>query len=455
MTIPQAGETLGGYTLEQVIGEGGYATVYKAYQVNLKRWVAMKVLYKHQDSGLERFQREAKAVASLRHRNILIIYEYGEQNGHPFLAMEYVEGGTLEDKLEKLNGQPLPWRQAVELTIPIADALGHAHQHGIIHRDVKPSNILMPQEDWPVLADFGLVKHSDEEVGLTQSGMFLGTPGYVAPEQARDSEVDYRADMYALGVILFELATGRLPFDNPNPQKILLAHVLEEPPHPRSLNPDIPVALEEIILKTLRKNPKERYADMAELIGVLKGLLETREFPVVEETEAAPASVVPEKPQSWFSRLLDMLLGRPKPVGKSAPSRTELQPQLEDEEDWDDDEDELFQTVRLSAGGASAQLVLGENVSLKLPHRPVLVIGRTFGDSTADIDLEPYEASKYGISRQHAKLTHEGGLWLLDDMNSLNGTFVNGRPVKHGNSVALKDGDKIRLSQMTLVFKQA
>ena len=462
MTLPQTGEVLGGYTLEQVIGEGGYATVYKAYQVNLKRWVALKVLHKHHDSGLERFQREAKAVASLRHRNILIIYEYGEQFGHPFLAMEYVAGGTLEDRLEKLGGEPLPWRQAVELIIPIADALGYAHAHGIIHRDVKPSNILMPQEDWPVLADFGLVKRFDEEVGLTQAGMFIGTPGYVAPEQARDTEVDFRADMYALGIILFELVTGRLPFDHANPQKILLAHVMEEPPRPGSLNPNLPAALETVILKTLKKNPKERYADMGELIGALKAVLEADETaPIVAAVagiKEPTATAAPEKAQSWFSRLLDKLLGRSNPAQseKAASSRTELQPQLANTEDWDDDGpgDEMFQTVRLTAG-PPAQLVLADKgVSLNLPNRPALVIGRTYGDAIVDIDLEPYEASKWGVSRQHARLTRQNGQWLLDDLNSLNGTFVNGKPVKHGSAVPLKNGDKIRLSQMTLVFKQ-
>ncbi|MCB0164090.1 MAG: serine/threonine protein kinase, partial [Anaerolineae bacterium] len=151
MALDLVGKTLGGYRLDRLIGEGGMASVYKGYQESLKRWVAVKVLYYQEATSLARFQLEAKAIASLRHRNILIIYEYGDEEGMPYIAMEYIEGGTLEDRL---NGMPLGWRQVVNLSIPIAEALHYAHNHKIIHRDVKPSNILMPQDDWPLLADF-------------------------------------------------------------------------------------------------------------------------------------------------------------------------------------------------------------------------------------------------------------------------------------------------------------
>src|SRR5687767_13816902 len=162
MTKNLVGKTLGEYNLESIVGEGGLATVYRAYQISLNRPVAIKVLYHQEGTSLARFQREAKVIAALRHRNILIIYEYGEQEGLPYIVMEYVEGGTLEDRLK---GEPMDWRRVVNLIMPIAEALQYAHRHGIIHRDVKPSNILMQQEDWPVLADFGLVKQSNEQQG--------------------------------------------------------------------------------------------------------------------------------------------------------------------------------------------------------------------------------------------------------------------------------------------------
>ncbi len=447
-----AGKTLGEYRLEQLIGEGGMATVYKAFQPSLNRHVAVKVLYYQEDTSRVRFLREAKAIAALRHRNILIIYEYGEQDNVPFIVMEYVPGGTLEDRL---NGQPLEWRRMVELTIPVAEALAYAHSHGIIHRDVKPSNILMPQDDWPVLADFGLVKRSEDEKGLTMSGMFMGTPSYIAPEQARDAGVDFRADMYSLGVIMFEMITGRLPFDYENPNKILLAHVMDPPPRPTDLNPNCPPELEAIILKSLAKNPDDRYADVPALIMALRELLHqpAEVEPVAEPLAAPEPAPIAEAPTSALGRFFSRWFGGKK--GDDPASKTAPQAQLAIE----DEDDELDQTIQLNLGDVdqpTPRLALpGRDAVLQLPAKDRVIVGRTYGSSHADIDLEPYEASKYGVSRQHARLTRNGETWSIDDLNSLNGTFVNDKKLKAGQPVQLKDGDRIRLSQFHLVFLQA
>ncbi len=160
MSTDLIGQTLGKYKLIEIIGTGGMATVYKAAQTNLERWVALKVLHYQEKVALVRFEREAKAIAMLRHRNILIVYDYGKENDLPYLVMEYVQGGTL---CNQLLGEPMDWFKAVTLILPVAEALNYAHKQGIIHRDVKPSNILMAQEDWPLLADFGLVKLSQGE----------------------------------------------------------------------------------------------------------------------------------------------------------------------------------------------------------------------------------------------------------------------------------------------------
>ena len=478
MTTNLVGQTLGEYQLTQLIGEGGMATVYKAYQISLKRDVAVKVLYYQEDNSLVRFQREAKAIASLRHRNILIIYEYGEQDNHPYIAMEYVEGGTLEDRL---NGEPMNWEQVINLAIPIADALQYAHSHGIIHRDIKPSNILMPQEDWPVLADFGLVKRSDEEQGLTMTGTFLGTPSYIAPEQARDVEVDYRADMYSLGVIMFEMVTGELPFDFENPNKILLAHVMDEPPRPSELNPDCPPALESIILRTLEKASEDRYADMQAMVKDLRAALNNPEQPLGEEEKTAKAAIkeelpppVPigsttteeaepepepeEKSGGFFSRLFGGKKDK-KPKKKDEDTASKTAPRepitVKKEELFDDG---LDSTVQLDLGEPSAQLtprivLQDENVTIILPEdKEVMVVGRTYGDSIADIDLDPHSAAKYGVSRRHAAITKRGNQWQIEDLNSLNGTFVNEAEVKSGRPVTLQDGDLIRFSHMKFVF---
>jgi serine/threonine protein kinase len=445
------GKTLGGYQLDELIGEGGMATVYKGFQTSLNRWVAIKVLDYQEGTSLARFRLEAKAVASLRHRNILIVYEYGEEDGQPYIATEYIEGGTLENRL---NGKPMEWRRVIQLTIPIAEALHYAHQHNIIHRDVKPSNILMPQEDWPVLADFGLVKRSDDDNSLTQTGTFMGTPSYISPEQARDLELDPRADMYSLGVIMFEMVTGRLPFNYKLPNKILLAHVTEPPPSPRTFEPDCPPELEEAILTMLKKKPEERYADMQEVIKTLKAILAayptappaTTPRPLIERQAASGPK--PSQPEKSFGRIfkpLQKLLG-----GKPAANDTTPQNQLNLPEEKSD-------TLKLNFSDASSQAVArivlqDKSASIDLPDKNTLILGRTHGSNVVDIDLEPYQASKYGVSRRHARLSKRGETWWLDDLHSLNGTFVNNIEVKHGKPVALKDGDVIRLSHMTFGF---
>ncbi|GAB4430858.1 MAG: hypothetical protein Kow0031_11830 [Anaerolineae bacterium] len=463
MTADLVGKTLGDYTLQEKIGEGGMATVYKADQISLKRNVAIKVLHYREDTSLVRFQREAKAIAALRHRNILIIYEYGEQDNLPFIAMEYVAGGTLEDRLEP--GRPMPWRQAIELIIPVAEALHYAHSNGIIHRDVKPSNILMPQDDWPVLADFGLVKSASEEQGLTLSGTFLGTASYIAPEQARDVDMSFRADMYSLGVVLFEMVTGELPFDYENPNKVLLAHVMDPPPNPLDLNPDCPPALADVILKTLEKKPDERYADMQAFIGALREVL-AMPAPTPAELTPAAAAPAPAEPEAeggiggFFKKLFGRKQEKPahKPKEPEISSKTAPREQLSlQHEEYEDEGDEDDHTLQLNLSGAGTAvkprlLIRDKDVTLTLPQKDELIIGRTYGNSTADVDLEPHDASKFGVSRRHARLMRQGDNWLIEDLNSLNGTFVNDREVKAGRPVMLNEGDRIRLSQMHLTF---
>jgi serine/threonine protein kinase len=446
------GKTLGGYQLDELIGEGGMATVYKGYQRSLNRWVAIKVLDYQEATSLARFQLEAKAVASLRHRNILIVYEYGEEDGLPYIATEYIEGGTLEDRL---NGKPMDWRRVIALIIPIAEALHYAHQHNIIHRDVKPSNILMPQEDWPVLADFGLVKRSDDDNSLTQTGTFMGTPSYISPEQARDLGLDPRADMYSLGVIMFELVAGRLPFDYKLPNKILLAHVTEPPPSPRAFNPDCPPELEEVILTMLKKKPQDRYPDMQEVIKALKAVL--RAYPAAPpQTTPKPSIDRIEKPElspQPSGKPLDRLFKPLQKLLKGKPTVTDTTPQDQLKLPSDKNSETLKLPVSDAPGQVTARLVLQDKSAvIVLPDKNTLILGRMQTNNIVDIDLEPYQASKYGVSRRHARLSKRGETWWLDDLHSLNGTFVNNVEVKHGQPVALKDGDMIRFSQMTFTF---
>ncbi len=277
MATDLTGQTLGQYQLKEAVGQGGLATVYKAYQANLERWVAVKVLYVEDKTTLTRFKREARATAHLRHPNILMVYEYSEHAGWPYIVMELVEGGTLTDYL---HGEPLTWPHVVNVTTSIARALQYAHQQKLIHRDVKPSNILMPQANWPLLADFGLVKMAQGGYTLTATGMVMGTPAYIPPEQVRGQEIDHRADMYSLGVIIFEMITGRLPFTHPIANALMLAHIIETPPAPRDLNPKCPEALEKIILKAMEKSPDDRYPDMQAMIDALDKIAERSTMPM-------------------------------------------------------------------------------------------------------------------------------------------------------------------------------
>jgi hypothetical protein len=250
---------LGQYHLLEVIRHGGMATVYKAYQASLDRYVAVKVLANSPDPQFAtRFKREARAIAQLQHPNILPIYDYGEQDGLLYLVVQYIENGTT---LGDLLGTPMEPVGALRIIERVLSALDYAHQRGIIHRDIKPSNILMPSPTWPLLADFGIAKIMNASDGqhLTMSGVFIGTPAYVAPEQVLGNAIDVRTDLYSMGVVLYEMVTGRVPFDANTPMTMLTKHAYEPPPSPRTINPDLPPVVEPVLLRALAKDPADRY----------------------------------------------------------------------------------------------------------------------------------------------------------------------------------------------------
>jgi serine/threonine protein kinase/formylglycine-generating enzyme required for sulfatase activity len=261
------GKELGQYQLKEVIRRGGMATVYKAYQPALDRFVAVKVLHNRDPQFAARFKREARAIAQLQHHNILPIYDYGEQDGLLYLVLQYIENGTT---LSDLLGTPMDPAPALRLIRHVLDALEYAHQRGIIHRDIKPANILMPSPVWPMLADFGIAKLLNDDQRLTMPGLIIGTAAYMAPEQADGRAIDARTDLYALGVVLYEMLTGRVPFDADTPMAVLTKHAYEPPPPPRSLNPNLPAAVESALLRALAKNPADRYQSAAEMAADLE-----------------------------------------------------------------------------------------------------------------------------------------------------------------------------------------
>ena len=414
------GQSISQYHLDSVIGEGAQATVYKAHQSSLNRRVAVKVLNAGYEQVLARFKREARTIALLRHRNILVVYEYGEDNGHAYIVMEHVSGGTLRDHLD---GKPMAWTQVIKLAVPIAEALHYAHGQGLIHRDVKPSNILMPQADWPLLADFGLVKVKtrDGSSAITNVGAILGTPAYIAPEQANGDTVDYRADMYSLGVILFEMMTGRLPFQYKNANRMLVAQVMEQPPSPYELNSKCPPKLDQVILRALRKSPDERFSDMKVMAKALRAVIGEGTRPMTSaDLKSADRSTQATSALPIFAADDTPAKPKPKPAKSDGP------------------------TVVLQ----------DHNVSFDLdkPGGERIIVGRTYSKGNADIDLGPYGGANAGISRRHACFLQQGNNWVVEDMGSLNGSYVNGSKLTPNTPVALKHGDIIRCSHLSFVF---
>jgi serine/threonine-protein kinase len=286
-----------GYRVEAVLGRGGMGVVYRAWHLRLNRAVALKMLLAGPCAlpvELERFLREAQAVAGLRHPNIVQVYDVGDVEGRPYFTMELIEGANLA---EQIQGAPQPARQAAALVATLAEAIRAAHQSGIVHRDLKPSNILLTRDGTPKVTDFGLARRLEGDGGLTLSGLPLGTPSYMAPEQARGKKgaIGPATDVYALGAILYELLTGRPPFRAETATATLQQVVADEPVPPARLNPQAPRDLATICLKCLHKEPPKRYASAAALAEDLRRFLRG------EPIAARPAGRV-ERLARWARR---------------------------------------------------------------------------------------------------------------------------------------------------------
>src|SRR5918996_3127270 len=305
------------YQIEAPLGRGGMATVFRGTDRVLNRTVAVKILadrFAGDDKFVTRFRREAQAAARLNHPNIVSIYDTGDDDGAHYIVMELVEGDTLGDVLRRDGA--LPPERAAAIAVSVAEALERAHQAGLVHRDVKPGNVMLTPDGSVKVMDFGIARAASEDT-LTQTGLVLGTASYLSPEQAQGLPVDARSDIYSLGCVLYEMLTGRPPFDGDTPVAIAYMHVNETPPRPSELEPSIPPHLNEAVMRGLQKDPEARFptaeAFRAAVAGGGPGTATipiaaagggTDVLPLTTPTEAVEPPAPPGRGRSWFPALL-------------------------------------------------------------------------------------------------------------------------------------------------------
>ncbi|MGH2537267.1 MAG: protein kinase domain-containing protein [Candidatus Promineifilaceae bacterium] len=404
------GEVIDHYRLEELLGDGGMGSVFRATDLNLERTMALKIMHDHFGRLPEfraRLLQEARAAAQLDHPSIIKIYDFGEDDGSLYVAMEHISGGNLRAHLSQLQNSQrfLPIGQSLKIGIQLAEALDYAHRQGVVHRDVKPGNIILKPLQLPadegglpfraILTDFGLVKLLEGEA-ITESGVTLGTPAYMSPEQCEGRSLDGRSDLYSLGVLLYELLSNQLPFAFKSLAEAAAAHARGVLPRPlREARPDLPPALASVVMKALAKDPAGRYAsgqDMAEALRSAAKALDAdqTQIDVLEPTAKTPAE---ERPA--VASLTIETPGHPAEVARLA--------------------------------------------------KDTVTIGRSLEN---DVVLPDDHVSRY-----HVRLQRMRGRWRLLDLETPNGTSVNGEPAPKGEAIWLDDGAQIEIGPYRLVFK--
>jgi serine/threonine protein kinase len=307
------GRSLSGrYQIESLLGQGGMSAVYKATDPNLKRVVAIKLIHPHlsgEPQFIQRFEEEATAVASLRHPNIVQVYDFNSDQGVYYMVLEFVPGETLHDRLQRLAGQGRTFaiEAALRVTLKICEALAYAHQRGIIHRDIKPANLMLNIDGQPILMDFGIVKLLGG-ASHTVTGAVLGTARYISPEVIRSEPADQRSDLYSLGITLYEMLSGKTPFQSDSAMTLMMMHLNDPVPDPRTLRADIPPALVQLLLKALEKDRSKRFQSAAEMAAALQQVLAMLEngtaFAQAPASTVIASSAVGQAPQlnqpTWY-----------------------------------------------------------------------------------------------------------------------------------------------------------
>jgi eukaryotic-like serine/threonine-protein kinase len=397
------GKTLGNYRIESVIGTGGMGQVFRAAHIHLGREAAIKVLHANlaAEPGFQaRFLQEARAIASLKHPNIVEVHDFGEQDGSLYLIMELIDGGSLRQLLltQKTAQAGLPLWTGIDLVRQIADGLALAHVRGMVHRDIKPDNLLLSDTRGgnPVIkiTDFGLVRLAESGV-MTATGAVLGTAAYMSPEQCQGVELDGRSDLYSLGVVLYEVATGYVPFQAKTLSAAVYNHVQVAPPPPRTVKPDLPLELDQIILRCLAKRPADRYGSAAELSSALRTVL------------ANQGAIKPHRGQA------------PEPAADK-PDVTVVQPRSR--RDAQAPPSSLGSDSVLGTASGVPRIRLHDQTGKVLQTAELTAAGVTIG-RTADNQLS-YESTE--LSRSHLRIQLEGQRVTVTDLGSANGTYLDG-----------------------------
>ena len=474
------GKSLGQFRIVERIGAGGMATVFKAYQPNLDRYVAIKVLpaYHAKDPVfVKRFVQEARAVAKLVHPNILQIHDFGDQDNITYIVMEYVDGGTLKDRLKRA----LPVPEAIDYMIQAAEGLDCAHRNGIIHRDVKPANMLLRKDGYLLLSDFGIAKILEGTTNLTRVGTGIGTPQYMSPEQGTGQAVDRRSDIYSLGIVLFHCLTGRVPYTADNPLTITVKHLNDPLPVELLRSAGVPAPIEQVVVKMTAKAAQDRYQTTDELITALTMALTASHLSMPARwrpgmSASMPQLDVPHTNNHHISKPLPSTSGVGQGVSSiqsvsSVPVQPAFNPGMQTPQQIvtlpcfrcgaSNPSTRLFCTAcgyELSDKRAINDRYMGPNgrpilarLSIQngpmgghsyLFHQDVTTIGRTNGN---DLII-----SGRTVSRRHARLWFDNGRWFLEDLQSANGTLVNSSRVYQ--PVVLNDGDVINFGDEIVVF---
>ena len=422
------GQQIDNYRIEALLGEGGMGAVYRARDVHLDRPVALKLMHPHlaaQPKFQQRFMQEARAAARLNHPAIVPIYHFALTGSQLYMVMAYVAGASLGAFIARVQagGKVIRLNESLLLLAQVADALDYAHRHGVVHRDIKPDNILLQQLEAPgplpvqaMVTDFGLAKLL--EGGLqTATGSFMGTLPYMSPEQCLGQELDGRSDIYALGVVLYQLATGRLPFNIQSPTDAVLKHLHESPPPPRDVRPGLPPTIEVIIQTALAKEAVARYRQAGDMAAALRQA--TQRLTDADVTRFAP-------PEMMASVVTDLL-----PAGTEAAPPGPSAPDLPFPAGGD-------QLLINQPGAAPRALSLSQ---------PQMTVGRTAGNEIV--------LTGEGVSRHHVRLSRSTAGWLVTDLASTNGTFLEGQLLTPHIATNWPPGQVLRVGSFALQWRSA